>query len=73
LNNNQKEKAKKIFYIRERYAEKYNLPPHNLLENSIIITLTMGKAQIEEVRLYKKIPEQTKKAIKKEIIACLNT
>ena len=72
LKNDQRDRVKKIFYIRERYAEKYNVPPNFIFSNDTIIRVGTGNLHFDEVRLYRSLRPGDRGKLSAEITSVVN-
>jgi ribonuclease D len=52
LKSNEQDRVQRIFYIREKYAQEYNVPPHFIFPNHVLIPLGKGQKLFKHVRLY---------------------
>jgi len=67
LNENNKKEFMRIYEIREFYAKKLNLPPHNLIENSILFEIANNKINVNTLKFNKKISKDFCKEIIRKI------
>lgn len=62
-----KQVFEKLLAIRERYAQKLNLPPNLVLANDMIFKLTSGEAKLNDLKLARAIPDAQKTQILEEM------
>ena len=67
LKNDQKNRVKKIFYIREKYAREYNVPPNHIFSNDNIIRVGTGKMHVRDVKLYRSLRDSDRENLSTEI------
>lgn len=67
LNAEERGRCRKIFQLRDRYAEKYNVPSHNILEKRALADLSKGRENSEQIKLYGPMSPEDKKLFMKEL------
>lgn len=67
LRNGGKELFRKIFDIRDKYAELYNMPSNNIILKSDLIKIVKDPRYIDKIRFTKKISTDTVKDILSEL------
>lgn len=72
LKSGDKDRVQKIFYIREKYAEQYNVPPNHILSNRDLIPVGTGRLNIDRVRLYDRMKDSDREHLLGEVAAVLN-
>jgi ribonuclease D len=55
LRDDKKHVFKKVFDIREKYAKKFNMPPHNVIRKSDLIKIVKDPEYIDRIRFIKRI------------------
>ena len=55
LRDDKKHVFKKVFDIREKYAKKFNMPPHNVIRKSDLIKIVKDPEYIDRMRFIKRI------------------
>ncbi len=73
LQDEHKKHFRKVFDIREKYARRQNLPPHNIIQKTDLINIVMDPNFIDKIRFTKKISmdmaqditSELKKAVKR--------
>jgi ribonuclease D len=55
LRDDKKAVFRKVFDIREKYAKKFNMPPHNVIRKSDLINIVKDPGCIERIRFIKRI------------------
>jgi len=51
---------KKLFYIRDKYAQRINFPPHSLVHNSILFNISEGINSAAEINFSSQVPSDVK-------------
>jgi len=67
LRRNEKELLKRLFDLRDTHARRLNLPPHNVIENPDLLSLSRGNLQPEKLRFARRISEGDRKIIVDEL------
>jgi len=55
LRDDKKAVFRRVFDIREKYAKKFNMPPHNVIRKSDLINIVKDPGCIERIRFIKRI------------------
>ncbi|MDP3298163.1 MAG: hypothetical protein Q8N09_11375, partial [Thermodesulfovibrionia bacterium] len=55
LQKDEKSVFRRVFDIREKYAELYNIPPHNVIHKADLIVIVKDAKYIDEIRFTKRI------------------
>ena len=64
LRDNEKAVFRKVFDIRDKYAELFNIPPHNVIHKADLIKIMKDVTYLDEIRFTKKIS----KALTRDIL-----
>ncbi|MFH1650581.1 MAG: HRDC domain-containing protein, partial [Chloroflexota bacterium] len=54
----EKEKLRRIYDVRDKYARKHNMPPHNIVHNANLINIVTGEQKIDELRLPRRFSQE---------------
>ena len=73
LQNGQKILFRRVFDIRDKYAERYNMPPHNVIRKSDLIDIVNNAKYIDNIRFTKRISRDLSKKILHELRAAVKT
>ncbi len=71
LEYGEKKRVRKIFYIRDKYAKQYNVPPHHIISNRDIIPIGIGRADVGHARFYHRMTTPDSERIRSEIAKVL--
>ncbi len=67
LKKEEKNIFEKIFAIRERFAQKLNLPPNLIINSDMLFKLSLRKINIENIKMPRVIPDNYKIQLMEEI------
>ncbi|MFH1646935.1 MAG: hypothetical protein ABID71_04490, partial [Chloroflexota bacterium] len=67
LSDSEKAVLSKIYDIRDKYAEKFNMPPHNIVHNNDLIGMVKDPAQLDGIRLPRRLDNGIKNRIMQEL------
>ena len=57
----------KVFDIREKYAEQYDLPPHSVIRKTDLLSIVKISGYIDKIHFSKKIKRRWKRINRKKI------
>jgi ribonuclease D len=58
LSENDKETFTKIYEVRDNYAKILNMPPHNIIENTVLFSIANLKTNLDKITFNKKISKE---------------
>ncbi|MBI5676239.1 MAG: hypothetical protein HZC48_10515 [Nitrospirae bacterium] len=67
LRNDEKSVFRRVFDIRDKYAELYNMTPHNVIHKADLIKIVKDAKYIDEIRFSKRISRDLKQGILHEL------
>jgi ribonuclease D len=67
LNPGQRQELKRIYDIRERYAQELDVPPNTVLANTDLFALVSGQIGLADLVSNRRIPDRAFRALKREI------
>ncbi len=67
LNDDEKSIFKRVYDIRDKYAQRYNMPPHNIINNIDMIKIAQNAAYINEISFPKRLSTDSVQSILKEL------
>lgn len=67
LKENERNMFKQVYDIRDSYAQRYNMSPHNIINNSNLINISKDTQNISEIHLPKRFSEADIKNISQEL------
>ena len=67
LNPGQRQELKRIYDIRERYAQELDVPPNTVLANTDLFALVSGQIGLADLISNRRIPDRAFRALKREI------
>jgi len=57
----------RVYEVREKYAEKLNWPPNNIISNTLLFLIAMGDQKIED-SIHAKVPRGSRSEILRELV-----
>lgn len=57
----------RLYEIRERYAERLDMPPNSVLSNNDLFSVAAGKLQLDDVRPNRRVPRREFDAMRREM------
>ena len=73
LKDDKKTVFRKIFDIREKYAKRYNMPPHNVIQKSDLIYIVKEPKFINDMKFTKRFGSDLVKGIKHDLKTAVRT
>ncbi|MFC1967179.1 hypothetical protein ACFLV2_00830 [Chloroflexota bacterium] len=73
LSDSEQTVLRKVYDVRDKYAERFNMPPHNIVHNNDLIGMIKGRSQLDEIRLPRRLDDGIKKQIMLELRKAITT